>query len=130
MVASPAWRRSAICGAHVAYVLLSGGPAGAGERRLGSAAARACFDVVGGAGFVAVLFSGSGRAQDVECLAIHEGRAQDAYFGRGWGMAMKNGIRLMLVMSVLAAGGHAGMARADDDYGCRIVICLGNPSSN
>jgi hypothetical protein len=45
-------------------------------------------------------------------------------------MTMKNGIRLMLVMSVLAAGGHAGMARADDDYGCRIVICLGNPSSN
>ncbi|PRX23977.1 hypothetical protein B0G75_12420 [Paraburkholderia sp. BL18I3N2] len=45
-------------------------------------------------------------------------------------MTMKNGSRLMLVMSILASGGHASMARADDDYGCRIVICLGNPSSN
>jgi len=32
---------------------------------------------------------------------------------------------------VLLASMHAPMARADDDdYGCRVVICLGNPASN
>ena len=45
-------------------------------------------------------------------------------------MTMQNRGRLILLASTLALGGHASMVRAEDDYGCRIVICVGNPSSN